>query len=140
MRLPLLLLLALATLAAAQKTAETSTVADLLKDGTKFDKKVVRVTGKVQNLQEKQSRAKNDYFTFELLDETKTINVFGFGKVKGLKDGVKVEATGRFDVLKKMPSFEVKNQLDVSIPRKRDGSTETTQTAPEIKFGIKILS
>ncbi|MER3495693.1 MAG: hypothetical protein C4320_02030 [Armatimonadota bacterium] len=134
-------LMALATVAFAQKAVQTATVADLIKDGAKFDKKHVRVTGTVQKLEEKQTRTKKDYFKFELVDAGNTINVYGFGKVEGLRDGVKVEATGRFAVSKKMRNFEVKNQLDVSAPRPRRkaGEPAPTEPVPVGKPGIEIL-
>ena len=103
--------------------ADKATVAELLNDPAKFDGKVLTVTGKAKNFKAKTSKAGNNYFTFQIEEKGKTINVYGRGELaKAPKDGEKVEATGKFAKEKDMKSFTVKNELDVSKVSGEKGS------------------
>ncbi len=132
------LVLLAASLALAQK-AEPETyvakVADLLKDGAKYDKKVVVVTGKVDDFKAKTSKAGNDYFTFTLLDGKDEAHVYGFGKLSPEpKDGDKVKVTGKFRISKVLKGGEVKNEIDVSAPKGAGKTDAPSGAKPGVEF------
>jgi len=105
-------LFALATLAQA---AQTATVATLLKDGAKFDKKTVSVVGAVDKFQQRTSKAGNDYFVFRMKDAGKYVSVYGQGKLpKPPKDGDKVKVKGRFAKEKTVGTRTYKNEVEVT--------------------------
>lgn len=122
---PALLLLSALSLAqtATDAAPEKVKVADLLKDGAKYERKVVETSGAVDEFRAMTSKSGNDYFTFTLLDEKKAeAHVFGFGKLDPEpKDGQRVKVTGKFRALKKMDKGDVKNEIDVS-PKRGSGT------------------
>ena len=122
---PALLLLASLTFAqsATDAAPEKVNIADLVKDGAKYERKAVETTGAVDEFKAMTSKSGNDYFTFTLLDEKKTeAHVFGFGKLDPEpKDGQKVKVVGKFRALKKMDKGDVKNEIDVS-PKRNSGA------------------
>ena len=132
MKAPALLLILAASLTFAQKADAPvrAKVADLLKDGAKWDKKVVAVEGTADDFKAKTSKAGNAYFTFDLLEGKESVHVYGFGKLDPEpKDGDRIRATGKFRVSKKLKDGEVKNEIDVSA-KKRD---------EDAKPGVEIL-
>jgi len=108
-------LASLLALGVAAQAADKATVAGLLKDGKKYDKKAVIVRGKVEKFTAKTSRSGNPYFLFKLTDAGKFVSVYGQGKLaKEPKDGDTVEVTGEFAVERTSGSRTYKNELDAS--------------------------
>lgn len=100
--------------------AEVLTSDALVKDAEKYDGKVVTVRGEVVDFEQKTSQKGNDYFVFRLKTQTKEkpLNVFGHGKLEPtLKDKMNVEITGKFLREKKVTTFTVKNEVDISAKR-----------------------
>lgn len=106
-------------------------IADLLKDPSKFDGKVVTVTGKALGFKQKTSKAGNPYFTMKVAPkEGDPVSVYGRGKSeKEFKDNVTVEVTGKFAKEKTVGSVTFKNEIDVT---KSDDDKATKA------FGIKV--
>lgn len=98
-------------------TAAVLSADQLVSEAEKHDGKPVTVKGTVFKFQQKTSRAGNPYFTFRLKtkNEDNPVNVYGRGKL-GFepKDGTKVELSGTFRKEKKVQSFVVKNEIDVT--------------------------
>jgi Cu/Zn superoxide dismutase len=115
-------------LAAANETVEAIT-----KDPSKFDKKEVKVVGKVEDFKQKTSRKGNHYFTFKVVSVEKkdeALNVYSQGKMEPeLKDGDKVEVWGVFRQEKKVQDFTVKNEIDAT----------TLEEKGKKKFGVKLI-
>jgi len=91
---------------------------DILKDADKYDKKVVKTTGKLKDFKARTSKAGNDYMTFDLVDGSSVLKGYAHGKME-LKDGDKVEIEGKFVKEKVMfkgkpNEFTVKNEVDCS--------------------------
>jgi DNA/RNA endonuclease YhcR with UshA esterase domain len=130
-RLALLLVL----LCAVAFAAERVTPAELAKNPTKFDDKVVTVVGPVSEFRQRTSQRGNEYFTFKIkVDKDQELNIYGRGKVEpAVKNGDRVEVTGQFRKEKKVQDFTVKNEIDVTAPR------EGSRKPDEPKFGVKIL-
>ena len=125
--------LGLVLVAALAFAVEAVKVKDLVAKPEKFDGKVVKVSGTVKKFKAKTSRAGNDYFTFDLVESDRGIEVYGRGKLdKEPKIGDKVEVSGKFvkekTIGKGEGAFTVKNQVDVSGAKKGD------------KPSVKILS
>lgn len=118
------------TLTFALVLASLSAAADLtpdalVKDADKQNGKEVSVVGKIEKLERKTSRAGNKYFVFKLKGEKEIVNVYGRGELPDeWKDGVKAVAAGTFRKEKKVGTFTVKNEVDVST---KEGK----------KFGVK---
>ena len=55
-------------LASVAFAADVVKMADILKDADKYDKKVVKTTGKLKDFKARTSKAGNDYMTFDLVD------------------------------------------------------------------------
>ena len=121
----LLSLTLVSSLALAQEAASpkadaptAATVAELTKDGAKFDRQLVTVTGKADAYRARTSKAGNPYFTFDLVEDGKTVHVFGYGALSPEpKDGAKVEVTGKFAATKRVGTSEIKNEVDASGKR-----------------------
>ena len=126
--LPFLLFVALPTW--SNSLGDTLTPDALLQSAAKMDGKTVTVRGEVTDFKQKTSRKGNHYFTFRLAtkDKDQPINVYGRGILEPApKPKAKVEVLGKFAVEKKMPTFTVKNEIDVS------GKTD------DDKPGVKLL-
>lgn len=114
-----LLTLSVIALASFALAAETAKIKDVVATPEKFDGKFIKVTGKVKNFKAKESKAGNDYYTFDLLEGTNKMSVYGRGKLdKELKDADKVEVEGKFEKERiinkgKDNEFTVKNQITV---------------------------
>lgn len=109
-----LLLLGSALVLAADKAK----VVDLLDNPTKFDGKVVTVSGVVKKFKAKESKAGNKYFTFDVVEEDEAVHIYGQGELATApKNGDKVELTGKFVKLKKVGDLEFKNEIDIT-PKK----------------------
>lgn len=109
--------------------ADALTVGALLKDADKYDGKAVTVTGKVLEFKQKTSRAGNQYFTLILKGDKKDadLNVYGRGKLEPApaKDN-QVEVSGVYRKEKKVTTFTVKNEVDISPVEGK-------------KYGLKIV-
>lgn len=115
--LPFLLL----SVAAGASAAEKVTVKDIVKDGSKYDKKVVTTSGKVAKFEQRTSRAGNSYFVFEVVEEKDKakVNVYGRGKLDlKVQNGDKVEVTGYYRVEKKVGDQTFKNELEIKLDPK----------------------
>ncbi|MCO5295494.1 MAG: hypothetical protein M9921_01420 [Fimbriimonadaceae bacterium] len=122
---PLLALLALGVMFAV--AADALTVDALLQEAAKHDGKPVTVTGKVVEFKQKTSRAGNKYFTLQLKGKSENLNVYGHGELTPApKKDDRVEASGVFRREKKVQTFTVKNEVDVSPVEGK-------------KYGVKIL-
>lgn len=82
----------------------------------KFDQKVVKVVGKVEKYEEKTSKSsKKPYTVFILVDEKGKVNVYMHGHPSfKVKDGDKVEVTGKYSKEKKLKDLVFKNEIDAS--------------------------
>lgn len=110
--------------------ADKAIVADLLKEGSKFDGKIVTVTGKLMHFKAKTSKAGNKYFTFDLEDGGKKLNVYGKGELDPTpKAGDTVEVTGEFVKEREMNDFTIKNEIDVTKGKEKESE----------KNGVKVL-
>ena len=107
--------LVLAGLVVVAYAADAAKIADLVKKPESFDKKTVKVTGKVEKFKAKTSKAGNDYYVFDLTEGKEKIAVYGRGKLeKAPKDGDKVEVEGKFEKEHKInEDYSVKNQVTV---------------------------
>lgn len=124
---PLLSVLCLGVLLAF--AADALKVDDLIKSADKHDGKAVTVVGTVTEFTQKTSRAGNKYFTFKLKGKTPetALSVYGRGEPQTApKKDDKVEVTGIYRKEKKLPSFTVKNEVDISAVEGK-------------KYGLKIL-
>lgn len=122
---PLFAALALGVMLAA--ASEALSVDGLLKDAQKHDGKPVTVTGKIVEFQQKTSRAGNKYFTLQLRGTDGNVNVYGRGELAPApKKDDRVEAAGIFRREKKVQTFTVKNEVDVSPVEGK-------------KYGVKLL-
>jgi hypothetical protein len=122
--LPIFALLALPFAALA---SDSATVSDLLKNGAKYDKKAVVVTGKVDKFVARTSQAGKPYFLFKLKDGDKFVSIYGKGKLAPEpKDGDSVEVMGEFEVERHSGSRTYKNEIDATPDKKT-------------KFGVKPL-
>jgi imidazoleglycerol phosphate synthase glutamine amidotransferase subunit HisH len=101
----------------AQKKSEErpikTTVAAILEEPDRFDKKLVQVEGKVSDYKEKTSRAGNTYTTFKLEQGEKKITVFSYGHLR-LQNGDEVVVIGRFYKEKRVGRAIFKNEIDAS--------------------------
>jgi len=116
--LPFLLL----SVAAGASAAEKASVKDIIKDGSKFDKKVVTTTGKVAKFEQRTSRAGNSYFVFEVVEEKDKakVNVYGRGKLDlAVKNGDSVEVTGYYRLEKKVGNQTFRNEIEVKLDEKK---------------------
>lgn len=96
---------------------EAVSVPDLLKDPSKYDGKDVSVTGVVEGYQERTSKGGNNYTTFRVKAEAKTVNVWMKNhpaEQQKLKNGYTVVVTGVFAMEKKVGEVVFKNEIDVS--------------------------
>lgn len=119
-RLRFLPILAVASVALAAQTLSTDA---LIKDADKHDGKKVTVKGEVLDFEQKTSRAGNPYFVFKLKTKVKEtpVNVYGRGTLEpAIKDKDTVEITGTFRKEKKVSTFTVKNEVDVTPEKKGD--------------------
>jgi len=106
-----LLSLALFTAAFA---ADRTTPSAILKTPGKFDHKVITVTGVVAKFVARASDS-GKYFLFDLTEGKDKIAVFGRGELKPApKNGDKVEATGEFEVARKVGDRTYKNEIEVT--------------------------
>jgi hypothetical protein len=124
-----------ALLAAVAFAGEKISVSDFLKKVDTYDHKVVTIAGKADNFKAKTSKKGNAYFTFRILGNTEDekVYVFSQGKLdKELKDGTKVEVTGKFEKEKKVGTLTFKNEIDIS---KDDRDAKGTKD-----FGVKIIA
>ncbi len=91
---------------------ENATVSSITADSSKFDGKVVCVQGSVSKLKFKTSKRGNAYTTFSLYDENgKSLSVFSFGSLS-VKEGDKVNVTGRYEVEKRVGRYTFHNEID----------------------------
>lgn len=121
-------------LAAVAFAGEKISVSDFLNKVDSYDHKVVTVIGKTANFKAKTSKKGNAYFTFQILGQTKDekVYVFSQGKMeKELKDGTKVEVTGKFEKERKVGTSTFKNEIDIS---KDEHNAKATK-----EFGVKII-
>ena len=95
--------------------ADAAKISDLVKKPESFDKKTVKVTGKVDKFKAKTSKAGNDYYVFDLTEGKENISIYGRGKLdKAPKDGDKVEVEGKFEKEHRInENYSVKNQVTV---------------------------
>lgn len=101
--------------AALVLAADKLTPASLIKDADKHHTKDVVVVGKVSDFEQKTSKIGNKYFVFKLKEGDSIISVYSRGEAKPvLKDGDKVEANGIFRKEKKVSTFTVKNEVDIT--------------------------
>ena len=109
------LTLILAGLVVVAFAADAAKISDLVKKPESFDKKTVKVTGKVDKFKAKTSKAGNDYYVFDLTEGKEKISIYGRGKLdKAPKDGDKVEVEGKFEKEHKInEDYSVKNQVTV---------------------------
>ncbi len=88
------------------------TVAVLVRDRAKWDKKPVIVEGRVSGVQEKVSRRKNPYTEFTLSDGGAKVNVYVRTHLKPKpKDGERVRVTGLFEKERKVGPRTILNQV-----------------------------
>lgn len=95
---------------------EKPTVAELLKDPAKFDKKEVQVTGTMSEFKQKTSKIGNKYFTLKLKDGNKWVSVYSRGELEHVpKDGTKIQVSGVFRAETKVGENTFKNEIDCSV-------------------------
>jgi hypothetical protein len=101
----------------AQKKAEEqpirTTIAAIQKDPDRFHKKLVQVEGKVNDYNEKTSKAGNAYTTFKLTQDDQKISVFCYGHLK-LKNGDEVVVVGRYYKERQINQSTFRNEIDAS--------------------------
>lgn len=109
MSVTLLSILVVGLQAAPAQKANTAELA-------KFDQKIVKVVGKVEKYEEKTSKSsKKPYTVFVLVDEKGKVNVYMHGHpTSKVKDGDKVEVTGKYSKEKKLKDLVFKNEIDAS--------------------------
>lgn len=109
MPVTLLSLLVVGLQAAPAQKANTAELA-------KYDQKVVKVIGKIEKYEEKTSKSsKKPYTVFVLVDAKGKVNVYMHGHPSPkLKDGDKVEVTGKYSKEKKIKDLVFKNEIDAS--------------------------
>lgn len=94
------------------------TIESVLADPAKYDKKELKVVGKVIEFKQKTSRKGNQYFTIKLgglIKKDDVINVYSQGKLEPEpKVGDKLQAWGIFRQEKKVLDFTVKNEIDAT--------------------------
>ena len=110
---------------------QKATIADLLKEGSKWDKKEVAVIGYVAEFKQKTSRNGNDYYTFKLVEKLEGkpefISVYGQGKLSPAPiDKAHAVVSGVFAKEKSVGDQTFRNEVDVT-PR------------GDKKFGVKVL-
>lgn len=106
------LLLAVALLGAKPMPA---TVEDVLKTPAKYDGKAIAVKGIVADFKAKTSKAGSAYYTFDLVEGTESLAIYGGGKLaKPPKDGDKVTVTGKYAKARKVGTRTFTHEIDVS--------------------------
>jgi cytochrome c-type biogenesis protein CcmE len=95
------LLVMLCAIAAAQ--AASTSPSEILANPDRFDGQTVTISGTITNLQERVSRAGNQYYTFDLSDGRQAVRVFSFGQVPCRVGGVAVE--GSFQKVKQQGRY-----------------------------------
>lgn len=97
---------------AKEKPIKT-TISAIQKEPSKFDKKLVQVEGKVEQLEKRVSRSGNEYTTFRLKSGGQEVNVFTYGH-PNIANGDTVEVIGRYQKEKKVGNTTYKNEIDAS--------------------------
>lgn len=96
-----------------QVKAEKTTVAAILKEPERYDKKWVQVEGTVAKLKFKTAKSGREYTVFELEDKDQSLTVFSYEHL-GIKEGDKVAVTGKYYVQRQIRNMTFKNEIDAS--------------------------
>lgn len=96
--------------------AKPIVVGELMKSPAKYDKKVVSVTGKILQYQERVAKtSQKPYTVFKLTDGKVTVNVYLRNRpATKVKNGDKATVTGTFALEKKVGNNTFKNEIDAS--------------------------
>jgi hypothetical protein len=105
--LPMLVLLVSTSWSVAQPIV---TVSAILQHPDQYDGKVVSVAGTITTYREHVSAKGNPYTTFRLEDGG-SISVFAW-KHQGLKNGLRVRATGTFAATKRVGQYIFHNEIE----------------------------
>lgn len=92
----------------------------VLKDRAKLDGKVIEVVGYVNSFRARTSKAGNKYFTFKIVERKSEVAAYGRGEApKGVTNGAKVVAKGKFRKEKKIKDRTFLNEIEIDV-RKKD--------------------
>ena len=102
-----LLLVMLCAIVAAQ--AASTSPSEILANPDRFDRQTVTMSGTITNLQERVSRAGNQYYTFDLSDGRRAVRVFSFGASPCRGGQATIE--GNFEKVKQQGRYTFYNEV-----------------------------